>query len=314
MVAVDTDGGRVIDLRHAYRLTLERRGASGPASRRLAAATFPESMAAAIALGDTLLDIVADVVTTAGDDASRDIGSVTFVAPVDPPILRDALVFEDHLLSQFGRFDIPVPSQYYKAPVYYKANPTTVFGPEDLIPWPYESTYLDYELEVGFVLGKSGVDLTPDEATGHLFGLTIINDISARDVQSREMAARLGPAKGKDFCTVLGPWITTCDELAVDDLEMVARVNGEEWSRGTTRDMMWSPGEIIAYISQFEPTVPGEVVGSGTVGGGSGSDLGRRLSPGDDVELEVTGIGILRNTVSEPKPARWWPNPRNSSP
>jgi len=93
-------------------------------------------------------------------------------------------------------------------------------------------------------------------------------------------------------------------------LEMIARVNGEEWSRGTTADMMWSPGEIIAYVSQFEPTVPGEVIGSGTVGGGSGSDLGRRLAPGDEVELEVTGLGRLRNRLANPQAARWWPESR----
>jgi len=219
-------------------------------------------------------------------------------------------VFESHLLSQFGRLNIEVPSQYYRAPVYYKANPTTVYGHDSEVPWPYESTYMDYELEVGFVLGRSGINLTPAEAEAHLFGVTIINDFSARDVQSREMSARLGPAKGKDFCTVLGPWITTLDEVAVDDLEMIARVNGEEWSRGTTADMMWSPGEIIAYVSQFEPTVPGEVIGSGTVGGGSGSDLGRRLAPGDEVELEVTGLGRLRNRLANPQAARWWPESR----
>jgi len=310
IVAVEPDADRVIDLRRAHQLVLERRGASPGSARRMSATVFPESMAEAIALGDEFPETVYDVVDRAGDDASTGIGDVAWLAPVDPPILRDALVFEEHLLSQFGRFNIEVPDQYYLAPVYYKGNPTTVVGHQALIPWPYESTYLDYELEVGLVLGRSGVDLTPEEAEAHLFGVTIINDFSARDIQSREMGARLGPAKGKDFCTVLGPWITTRDEIVLDDLEMVARVNGVEWSRGTTADMMWSPTEIIAYVSQFEPTVPGEVIGSGTVGGGCGSDLGRRLSPGDEVELEVAGLGRLRNRVSDPQPARWWPTPR----
>jgi len=312
LVAIEPEQDRVIDLRLACQHALERRGATRAGGRRIAEAWFPGSMRAAISAGEGFLEQAADVADSAGDDASQPMSDVTdWLSPIDPMVLRDCLVFEQHLITQFGRANIEVPGQYYRAPVYYKANPTTLYGHDTEIPWPYETSYLDYELEVGFVLGTSGRDLTPEEAERHLFGVTVFNDFSARDVQSREMAGRLGPAKGKDFATALGPWITTVDEVDIADLDMVARVNGEEWSRGSSGDMMWHAAEIIAYVSQFEPTDPGEVIGSGTVGTGSGSDLGRRLSPGDVVELEIGGIGVLRNRVGEPRPNRWWPEPKS---
>lgn len=310
LVAVEPDADRVIDLRAAHRVHLERKGATPSAARRISAAWFPGSMATAIAAGRGLVELAAEVVAAAGDDATHELAAVTWGAPIDPPVLRDCLVFEQHLRTQFGRADIPVPKQYYRAPVYYKANPTTVVGTDAEIPWPFDSSYMDYELELGFVLGEPALDVTPDEAVRHLFGVTVLNDFSTRDVQSREMSARLGPAKGKDFATALGPWITTADEVDVTALQMLARVNGEQWSKGTSADMMWSPAEIIAYVSQSERTVPGEVIGSGTVGSGSGSDLGRRLSPGDTVELEIEGIGTLRNTLASPGAVRWWPEPK----
>lgn len=310
LVAVEPDAQRVVDLRAAHRLHLTRRGATPTAARRVSSSWFPRSMAAAIATGDGFVELADEVVAAAGDDASHDMSDVAWAAPIDPPVLRDCLVFEQHLRTQFGRAEIPVPKQYYRAPVYYKANPTTVFGQDAEIPWPFDSSYMDYELELGFVLGRPALDVTPDEAAAHLFGVTILNDFSTRDVQSREMSARLGPAKGKDFATALGPWITTADEVDVTALEMLGRVNGDQWSKGTSADMMWSPAEIIAYVSQSEPTVPGEVIGSGTVGSGSGSDLGRRLSPGDTVELEIEGIGTLRNTLASPGAVRWWPAPK----
>src|SRR5579864_142575 len=125
---------------------------------------------------------------------------------------------------------------------------------------------MDYELELGFVIWRAGKDLTPEQALDYLFGVTIFNDFSARDIQMQEMMGLLGPAKGKDFATALGPWITTLDELDVHDLAMLARVNGEEWSRGSSSTMMWKVEEIIAYVSKGEGLRPGELIGSGTVG------------------------------------------------
>ena len=145
--------------------------------------------------------------------------------------------------------------------------------------------------------------------------MTVLNDFTARDVQSREMPSGFGPAKGKDFATALGPWVTTLDELDLNDLTMLARVNGEEWSRGSTSTLTWSIGELLAYASRSGQLVPGEVIGSGTVGLGCGLELYRSLQPGDVIELEIEGIGVLRNTIGE-QPASFWqpsPKPRTAS-
>jgi 2-keto-4-pentenoate hydratase/2-oxohepta-3-ene-1,7-dioic acid hydratase in catechol pathway len=136
-----------------------------------------------------------------------------------------------------------------------------------------------------------------------------MNDFSARDVQAREMTAGFGPTKGKDFATALGPWITTLDEVDLTDLDMVARVNGEEWSRGSTSSLMWSVEELVAFASRGEAIVAGEVIGTGTVGLGCGLELYRKLKPGDVVEIEIASVGVLRNVIGHPSPSRWTPEP-----
>jgi 2-keto-4-pentenoate hydratase/2-oxohepta-3-ene-1,7-dioic acid hydratase in catechol pathway len=212
--------------------------------------------------------------------------------------------FEHHLQNAHARAKKPVPEEFYRSPVYYKMNPATLVGPGAEIPWPHGARYMDYELEVGLVIGRAALDVVPEEAIDLLFGVTVLNDFSARDLQAKEMSAGLGPAKGKDFATAVGPWITTADELDVHDLEMIARVNGEEWSRGSTSTMLWSVEEIIAYASRSETLTPGELIGTGTVGSGSGLELYKRLSPGDTVELEVAGVGTLANrSASRPRRA-----------
>src|SRR5262249_54269152 len=158
----------------------------------------------------------------------------------------------------------------------------------------------DYELEFGAFLWKGGKDIKREEARSHIFGYCIFNDFSARDAQMREMQGQLGPAKGKDFDTgnVLGPWLTTADEIAdPENLTMVARINGEEVSRGNSGAMHHKFEDIIAHVSADETLHAGEFLGSGTVGGGCGLEHGRLLKPGDVVELEVTGLGVLRNRV-----------------
>jgi 2-keto-4-pentenoate hydratase/2-oxohepta-3-ene-1,7-dioic acid hydratase in catechol pathway len=178
---------------------------------------------------------------------------------------------------------------------------------------------MDYELELGIVVGREGHNMTPAEAEAIIFGFTIFNDFSERDIIGREIQMGLGPTKGKDFASGLGPWITTIDELGgirglnIAELKAVARVNGETWSVGDTRHMIWSPGELLAYISQGDKLRPGDVVGSGTVGNGCVLELSeRRLKPGDVVELEVAGLGVLRNTMSHPEESRWWPTKRTN--
>jgi 2-keto-4-pentenoate hydratase/2-oxohepta-3-ene-1,7-dioic acid hydratase in catechol pathway len=306
----DPSRGRVVDLLRAERLRLERQGASAEAALRLAAALFPGSMAAAIAAGPLLLKAAARAVEAAGDDASLPLGEVRPLAPLDPPRLRDCMAFEGHIRNAYARLDSPVPPQIYELPIYYKGNPGTVIGHEAEVPWPAYCRHMDYELELGFVIGRAGRSLTPEEARQHLFGVTVFNDFSARDAQAREMGGSLGPAKGKDFATAIGPWITTADDLDITALDMVARVNGEEWSRGSVGEIMWSVEELIAYASSSEPLLPGELIASGTVPRGCGLELGRQLQPGDVVELEVSGVGLLRNRLGQPEPLRWSPSPR----
>jgi 2-keto-4-pentenoate hydratase/2-oxohepta-3-ene-1,7-dioic acid hydratase in catechol pathway len=271
-------------------------------------------MSAAIAAGSTFLTAAARTVDSVGDgSAILPLSQVRWLAPIDPPIMRDCLAFEQHLrntlkaLAAAMKVEPKIPDVYYEKPIYYKGNPLTLIGHEQEALWPDYSSRMDYELELGFVIGRSGKDLTPEQAKDHLFGITIFNDFSARDIQALEMQGLLGPAKGKDFATALGPWITTVDELDVHNLTMVARVNGEEWSRGSSSTILWRVEEIIAYISKAEGVVAGELIGSGTVGRGCGAELDKLLKPGDIVELEVEGIGVLRNRMGTPAPAGWMP-------
>lgn len=318
LVVVQPERECVIDLATAEYQRLLRTGASAEAARRLTSALYPASMSTAIAAGPTFLEAAARSADVSVEDGSAllPFEQVQWLAPLDPPVMRDCLAFEQHLRNSVNalaaalKIEPRIPEEYYALPIYYKGNPLTLIGHEQEVPWPDYTQRMDYELELGFVIGRAGKDLTPEQAHAHLFGVTIFNDFSARDIQAREMQGLLGPAKGKDFATALGPWITTADELDVHNLTMVARVNGEEWSRGSSATMMWRIEEIIAYISKGEGVEAGELIGSGTVGFGCGMELGRLLKPGDVVELEVEGIGVLRNKLGTPAPAGWMPERR----
>ncbi len=311
LVVVQPERERVIDLATAEFQRLLGTRASADAARRLASALYPGSMSAAIAAGPTFLAAAALTAESVEDgSAVLPLGLGQWLAPIDPPVMRDCLAFEQHLRNTFLKLLPKVPDQYYQMPLYYKGNPLTLIGHEQEAPWPDYTKQMDYELELGFVIGRSGKDLTPENALSHLFGVTIFNDFSARDIQLQEMQGLLGPTKGKDFATALGPWITTADELDVHNLTMVARVNGEEWSRGSSSTMMWRVEEIISYVSKCEGVKAGELIGSGTVGLGCGLELGKLLKPGDTVEFEVEGIGVLRNRVGTPSPAGWMPQQR----
>lgn len=225
--------------------------------------------------------------------------SVRLVAPLpNPPSLRDFIAFEDHIAATSKRRGQPIPPEWYKAPVYYKGNHRTIIGPDEDLVWPLETTKLDYELELACVIGRQGTDISEQRATDYIAGYTIMNDFSARDVQFQEMACRLGPAKGKDFATAIGPCLVTPDEIPdLNALTMVARVNGEVWSQGRFGSIHWSFAQMMAHVSRGESIYPGDIFGSGTVGGGCGLELDRYLQPGDVVELEVQPIGVLRNRV-----------------
>ncbi len=252
----------------------------------------------------------------------------TFLSPVPiPESIRDAMAFEQHIINSIrtvglGRFAIldetlekwfgrrrtlayRLNKAWYQRPVYYKSNRFSVVGHGAVVRMPSYTSQFDYELEWGVIIGKGGRDIPLATARDHIAGYTIFNDFTAREIQMKEMKARLGPAKGKDFDTgnAIGPWLVTSDDLPDPyNLTMTARVNGEEWSRGTTSDMYWTFEKIISYISQSETLYPGEFIGSGTCSGrlgkGSGLELGRTLKVGDVVELEVENIGVLRNRIA----------------
>jgi 2-keto-4-pentenoate hydratase/2-oxohepta-3-ene-1,7-dioic acid hydratase in catechol pathway len=251
------------------------------------------------------------------------IHDVQLFSPVlRPRSIRDCMAFEQHLvratrtvikwkcapLAYFdrcveklsGKALFGAPRVWYERPIYYKGNPYSVIGHDADVRWPRFTEKLDFELEFGIVLGRRGSNIPEGHAKHFIGGYTIFNDFSARDVQLREMQGRLGPAKSKDFDTgnVLGPYLVTPDEVPDPQaLTMTARVNGEEWSRGNSRQMHYSFEEIIAYISRDETLHPGEFIGSGTVPSGCGLELDRWISPGDIIELEVQGLGVLRNQV-----------------
>lgn len=255
------------------------------------------------AAADEALDFLAQAGVVTGPKGERLVhakNDVRLLPPVPRPnSIRDTLSFEGHMINFERRTGKKTPPRWYETPIYYKGNCMSVIGHDDEIPWPDYTEKLDYELEFGIYIGKEGVNISEEDAPSHIAGYTIFNDISARDIIPGEVQMFLGPAKGKDMdCgNVMGPCLVTPDELDVSSLDMMARINGEEWSRSNTDDMYWSFPQIIAYISRFETLYPGDFIGSGTVANGCGDELERWIKPGDVVELEVEGIGILRNRI-----------------
>ncbi len=224
---------------------------------------------------------------------------VRLIAPLpNPPSLRDFIAFEDHIAATSKKRGQPIPPEWYKAPAYYKGNHRTIIGPGEDLPWPLATTKLDYELELACVIGRQGRDISERDAPEYIAGYTIMNDFSARDIQFQEMACRLGPAKGKDFATAIGPCLVTPDEIPdLSALKMIARVNGAVWSEGRFGTIHWSFAQMIAHVSRGESIYPGDLFGSGTVGGGCGLEMDRYLNPGDVVELEIQPIGVLKTRV-----------------
>jgi len=256
--------------------------------------------------------VIAAGAETAASKASKDslsVDDVKFLSPIHPKTLRDAYAFETHVKTANRNRGQDVPENWYKFPVFYFSNPTNDFGHDDEIPYPSYTNAMDFELEVAVIIGKSGINIKPEDAPKHIFGYTIFNDWSARDLQVQEMKVNFGPVKSKDFASSFGPAIVTHEALAdraeerpgVYNLSMAARVNGVEISRGNFNDIYWSFGDIISRMSQSVMLHPGDVIGSGTVGTGCLYELTKNQGPwlnhGDVVELEIERIGVLRNTV-----------------
>ncbi|MFF0006294.1 fumarylacetoacetate hydrolase family protein [Streptomyces tibetensis] len=243
------------------------------------------------------------------------VSQVRLLPPLQPPSVRDFVTFEEHVEGVRRSIDgIPgAPDAWYDAPTFYFTNPYAVIGAHDDVPVPPGSQALDFELEVAAVIGREGRDLTPEQARDHIIAYTIYNDWSARDLQSREMQVSLGPCKGKDTATTLGPHLVTADELepyrdsdGFLRLAMTAEINGEVVGKDLLSNMSWTFEEMTAYASRGTWVRPGDVLGSGTCGnGGCLAELwgvrGRQdpppLKPGDTVTLTVEGIGTVSNTV-----------------
>jgi 2-keto-4-pentenoate hydratase/2-oxohepta-3-ene-1,7-dioic acid hydratase in catechol pathway len=278
--------------------------------------------------GVRLLDLLGDEgerLAEAGDRATLhpadvyDVAAVRLLPPIPvPPSVRDFYAFEQHVRTARQSRGLEMEPDWYELPVFYFTNPAAILGPGDDVAVPPDSRQLDFELEVAAVVGLGGSDLDPEAAGRHIAGFTVMNDWSARDLQRREMKLSLGPAKGKDFATSLGPLLVTPDELepyrkgAAYDLAMTATVNGVEYSRASLADIYWSFGEMLAYASRGTRMVPGDVIGSGTCGTGCilelslvhGEEAYQWLQPGDEVALEVEHLGRLANRVVEGRPIR----------
>lgn len=228
------------------------------------------------------------------------LSKLTLLTPIpQPPSMRDFLAFEQHSSWSWKKRGLELPPEWYEMPVYYKGNHRTLFGPGDTIPWPSFTQKMDYELELAMIVGKPGVNISKEKAMDHIFGYSIMNDWSARDIQAKEMLCRLGPAKGKDFATSIGPCIVTKDELSdARSLRMQAFINGECWSDGNSGTSHWTFSDMIAHVSRDEPIFAGDIYGSGTVGRGCGLELDRFLNHGDTVTLAIEGIGELTNRLA----------------
>lgn len=263
-------------------------------------------MLSLINAGENGLKTARTLLQSADESVTMAVSDVSFLPPIMPVQYRDCLVFEEHLANCFkvmgATMPVPpsIPPVWYDQPLYYKGNRMSFIGQGTDVQWPAYAEFLDIELELAIVVGKTGKDISKDVAPAHIFGYSILNDVSARDAQMREMPGQLGPCKGKDFDTgnILGPYILTADEVVHPiAVNMEARVNGERWGGGNSSQMQHSFADILAHISSSETIYAGEVIGSGTVGTGCGLEIGKRLQDGDIFELEIENIGILTNRI-----------------
>ncbi len=294
--------GRIVDLNSAAALLYKAQGKARPQAR--ADFFVPPCL-----LG--LLDGGKESLTEANTALNSLKGSpagvvwkenqVKLLAPLPRPrSLRDFFAFEDHAKAGAKRRNEPMQKEWYEQPVFYKGNPRSIIGPGAVIPWPAFTRKLDFEFEIAAVVGTAGRDIPVGKAKRHIAGYIVMNDCSARDIQRNEMVCRMGPAKGKDFATVLGPYFVTSDEWNGKIPELKVRVNGKEWSRSKGTQPYWNFETMLSHASQSEDLLPGDLLGSGTYFTGCGLDMGRWIKPGDRLELDAGPLGTLKNTIGKP--------------
>ena len=306
--------GVIIDLSSAGVALKSHQGEPQP--YRLVEALVPPDMRRFIEAGSTALDEAQRAVNYVlekrakggtpegpqGESLVFPISDVALLSPLPRPnSLRDFILFEGHFRRSYDAMGIEPPDAWYKLPIYYKGNAASIIGHGQDLIWPSYTEQLDYELEIAMIIGKEGRNISSENAGEYIFGFSCFNDFSARDIQAEEMSVRLGPAKGKDFGSAIGPWIVTKDEVGdYHNLDMTARINGEVWSEGNCRDMFHSWERMIEHVSMEETIYPADIFGSGTATRGCGLEIGRWLKPGDVVEIEIGNVGVLRNRVVRP--------------
>lgn len=276
--------------------------------------------------GKVLNQIVEGKIST-----NLDLNEITLLSPVPkPPSMRDGYAFRQHVATARRNRGVEMIPEFDQYPVFYLTNHNAVFGPGIVEVEDDHLEKLDYELECAIVIGKKGKNISVEDADSYIAGYLIMNDLSARVLQIEEMKLNLGPAKGKDFATTLGPWLVTQDELEKYKIEtplgnkynlaMSAKHNGKQISSGNLKDMNWTFAEIVERASYGVTLYPGDVIGSGTVGTGCYLELngtwaleakekGKDFTPvwlndGDEIELEITGLGKLNNVIKKSEQSR----------
>ena len=315
--ALDADGARWLDLEEARQglLVEDPRRAHNSVLFRQPITTLDDHLARGLRI-EALAEVWDGYARASDDDeAHLDASDLDFGPPIlRPPSFRDFYAFEQHVGTMWKRRDMQIPEAWYRLPIFYFSNVSEIRGPGDPVWAPRGSNELDYELEVGALIDTPVRDLDDGRGEEAIGGYMVLNDWSARDLQREETTVRLGPAKGKDFATSIGPWLVTPDELADArsakgyDLSMSATVNGTELSRGSWATAHFSFGEMIERASADVHLRPGDLFGSGTVGTGClleirEEKLGRYLEPGDSVTLEIERLGRLTAPIIErPQP------------
>ena len=288
------------------------------------ALSLPETTLALLRLGPAGMDAAREALSLAAQARPEDLraeaglthalSATRLRSPVpDPPSVRDFYAFEQHVKAARARRNVGMIPEWYEIPVFYFSNASAVYGADESIPYPRLSHELDFELEVAAVIGQAGQDISADDAPGYIAGYMVMNDWSARDLQRKEMLMNLGPAKGKDFATSLGPWLVTPDELADRrigagkeeryDLAITGAINGDELTHANVKDLYFSFPQMIERAAQHVRLRPGDIIGSGTCGTGCILELGterhRWLQPGDVCEMSIERLGNLRNRIAE---------------